>query len=117
MNDDINSILTSVKKAIGGLYENDETFDLDILMFINSEFATLNQLGVGPEEGFKIEDKSATWSDFITDPRLNFVKEYVIIKVRLSFDTSISGGYKEVLQSKAKELEWRINVAAEQIKD
>lgn len=58
------SILNSIK---GLLYidESEKGFDSDIIMHINSVFMVLNQLGVGPDEGFTISDDSATWSDFI----------------------------------------------------
>jgi hypothetical protein len=114
---DSNSILTSVKKAIGGIYECDEDFDSDIIMFINSEFAELCQLGVGPEEGFEIEDKTSKWTDFISDKRLNFVQQYITIKVKMVFDPPQSSFVMDALNKKAEELKWRLNVAAEQLKD
>lgn len=117
MQDDMESILTSIKKTIGGLYEQDETFDADIIMFINSELSVLNQLGIGPENGFSIVDKSSKWSELLDDVRLNAVKELITIKVRLVFDTSLPSGYKDVLQSRAAELEWRMNVMAEQLEE
>ena len=60
------SILNSIK---GLLYidESEKGFDSDIIMHINSVFMVLNQLGVGPDEGFTICDDSATWSDFLGD--------------------------------------------------
>lgn len=117
MNTDSASILTSVKKAIGGIYEDDEDFDSDIIMFINSELAELDQLGVGPKGGFAIEDKTAKWSDFITDNRLNFVQQYVTLKVKMVFDPPSSSFVLEALNRKCEELKWRIILAAEHIKD
>lgn len=115
MNTDSASILTSVKKAIGGIYEDDEDFDSDIIMFINSELAELSQLGVGPKEGFSIEDKKALWTDLITDPRLNFVQQYVTLKVKMVFDPPSSSFVLEALNRKCEELKWRIIIAAEHI--
>ena len=114
---DNNSILTSVKKAIGGLYECDEDFDSDIIMFINSELAELNQLGVGPEEGFAIEDKTALWTDFITDKRLNFVQQYVTLKVKMIFDPPQNSFVMDALNRKCEELKWRINIIAEHLEN
>jgi hypothetical protein len=51
------SILTSTKKILG-VSANYTAFDLDIITHINSVFSTLNQLGVGPANGFMIEDSS-----------------------------------------------------------
>ena len=55
----MDSILTSIKKLLG-IAEEYEHFDPDIVMYINSAFSVLTQLGVGPEEGFRIEDASKT---------------------------------------------------------
>lgn len=111
MND---SILTSVKKAIGGVPEEYEHFDPDIIMCINSVFSILTQLGAGPANGFSIKNKSAVWSDFIPDDsRLEFIKSYMNIRVRLMFDPPISSAVSESLNRTADELEWRIIVANE----
>ena len=49
------SILQSVKKMLGIIPEY-TNFDDDIIMHINSVFMILQQLGVGPKEGFAISD-------------------------------------------------------------
>ena len=67
----MDSILISIKKLLG--IEEDYThFDIDLIMHINSAFMVLNQLGVGPTEGFSISDETATWSDFISEDNKNF---------------------------------------------
>lgn len=107
------SILTTVKKSLG-LIESDTTFDADILLFINSVLANLNQIGVGPENGFQIEDNTATWESFLgTDPRLNNVKAYVYLKVRLLFDPPATSFAIDAIKSQAGELEYRIYTARE----
>lgn len=109
----MDSILSSVKKSLG-VEESDESFDPDILMFTNSVLATLNQIGVGPENGFQIEDKNATWDELLGgDPRFNTVQSYVYLKVQMLFDpppTSFVIAAKEAL---AKEFEFRIYTLAE----
>ena len=107
------SILTSVKKMLG-LEEDYEHFDQDLIIHINSVIATLNQLGVGSEEGFSIQDKNAKWSDFIQDDRLiNLVPTYVYLKVRLIFDPPTVSAVLDSINREANRYEWRINVAAE----
>jgi hypothetical protein len=106
------SILNSVKKMVG-LPETDTSFDLDILTHINSVFSTLNQLGVGPVEGFEILDDSATWETYLTDVRLSFVKTYVFLRVRLLFDPPANSFTIESMNNQIRELEWRINVMRE----
>lgn len=110
MND---SILTSVKKALN-LAEDYEAFDPDVIMHINGVFSTLNQLGVGPSVGFMIEDKVPTWSAFLgSDPRLNHVKTYVFLRVRMLFDPPQTGFHTKAMEDQIKELEWRINAQRE----
>lgn len=111
MADSTNSILTSIKKHLG-LPEEYEHFDPDIIMDINTVFSILCQLGVGPKSGFKIEDKTTIWSDFITDddPRLNMVKSYMEKKVQMLFDPPLSSSLSEAAKSAISELEWRLNV-------
>lgn len=106
------SILLSTKKILG-LEEDYTEFDVDILTHINSAFTTLQQLGIGPPEGFSIEDEDALWADFLTDERLNSVKTYVYLRVRLLFDPPTTSYLIESLSKQAHELEWRLNVTRE----
>lgn len=107
------SILESVKKLINA--EGDEYFDTDIIIHINTVFSVLQQMGVGPEEGFSIDDKTSTWDEFTEDePLFNMVKSYMAIRVKLLFDiASANSYYINQLQAQADELEWRIKTAAE----
>jgi hypothetical protein len=107
------SILLSTKKLLG-LDENYEIFDTDVVIHINSALAILNQLGVGPENGFRITGKKETWSDFLGDDEtlLNTVKDYVYLKTRLVFDPPV-GSMIDLMKSQIAELEWRINVSVE----
>lgn len=109
----MDSILDSVKKNLG--MEADYTpFDPDILMYINSTFSILNQLGIGPEEGFAIEDNVATWTTFLgEDAKLNLVKTYVYLKVRLLFDPPQTSYLIEALNKQIDELEARILIKRE----
>ena len=107
------SILTVTKKMLG--LEADYTaFDIDVLVHINSVFATLQQLGVGPEDGFFVIDDSAVWADYIADKNiLNSVKSYMYLKVRLLFDPPTTSFALDALNKCAQELEWRLNVASD----
>ena len=109
------SILTSIKKLLG-IVEEYEHFDMDLIMHINSVLAILTQLGVGPSNGFLIKDKYATWTDFIgDDPRLEMVKSYVHLKVKLLFDPPLSSAVKDSMTSMISEFEWRLFVAVDPI--
>lgn len=113
---DMDSILGYIKKVIGGIDENNDYYDPDLIMFINAAFSTLAQLGVGPEKPFKIEDDSAEWSDFDYQD-IEAVKEWIYIKVRAIFDPPQNSSVLNALDERRKELEWRMNVMAEEIKD
>lgn len=111
------SILTSIKKLLG-IAEDYEHFDADIVIHINSVLAVLTQLGVGPEDGFTISDKNATWKEFLGDyPNLEGVRSYVYLKVRLLFDPPGSSAVIESMNRLVSELEWRINVAADKTRE
>lgn len=107
------SILDSVKKCLG--IDNQYTvFDPDLIIHINSVFFTLNQLGVGPEDGFSISDNSAVWNDYIPEgSKLEAVKSYMYLKVRMLFDPPTSSFVLTSMENMAKEYEWRLNVQTE----
>lgn len=107
------SILTSVKKILS-IGESDTSFDLDILIHINTVFTTLNQLGIGPEDGFAIEDADATWTTFLTNTtRWAAVKTYVYLKVRMLFDPPQTSYLITSMKEQAQELEYRLSVNRE----
>lgn len=108
------SILTSTKKALG-LDEDYTVFDLDIITHINTAFSTLTSLGVGPAEGFMIEDKATDWTEYIgTDNQLNAVKTYVFLKVRMLFDPPATSFHITAMEHQIEELEWRLNTHREE---
>jgi hypothetical protein len=109
------SILTSTKKILG-IAEDYTVFDLDILTHINTAFSTLTQLGVGPADGFMIEDASAVWTDFdpVDDHQMyQAVKSYVFLKVKQLFDPPTTSYLIDATQKQINELEWRLNVQRE----
>lgn len=114
------SILGTVKKLAGNMTPEYEYFDMDLLVFTNSTLAILTQLGVGPDEGFLVNDTAAIWSDFIGegDKKILFglVKAYVPLKVRQKFDPATSTIVSNSLDACISELEWRIREAAEDLK-
>lgn len=108
------SILQSMKKLLG-MAEDYTAFDADIIIHINSAFMILNQLGVGPANGFSISDENAAWSDYLPENNKNFeaVKTYVYLKTRMVFDPPMSSAVMEAMKQMISELEWRLNVEAE----
>jgi len=109
----LTSILDSVKKSLN-LAADYTPFDEDIIMHINSVLSTLWQLGVGPTDGFMITDKETTWDTFLgSDPRLNHVKTYMFLRVKLLFDPPNTGFTTAAIERQIEQLEWRLNVQRE----
>lgn len=109
----LTSILDSVKKSLN-LAADYTPFDEEIIMHINSVLSTLWQLGVGPTDGFMIMDKETTWDTFLgSDPRLNHVKTYMFLRVKLLFDPPNTGFTTAAIERQIEQLEWRLNVQRE----
>ena len=119
------SILTTIKKMLN-IGEDDTSFDIDIIMNINSVFAILSQLGVGPSNGYRIKDNNDLfnifamldnndlWNSYISDDdNLDDVVSYIYLKVKLMFDPPLNGTVMNAHQQQISELEWRLNVGAE----
>jgi hypothetical protein len=112
---DSDSILSSTKKILG-LGAGYTPFDPDVITHINATFSVLDQLGVGPDGGFFIEDSLATWEDFATTGvltplppnQLNLVKSYIFLKVRMLFDPPATSFLQENMNKQIDQMEWRL---------
>jgi hypothetical protein len=103
------SILNSTKKILG-VDKGYTAFDADIITHINSAFAILSQLGVGPAGGFFIEDASDEWDDYIVnDNGYNLIKTYIFLKVRILFDPPTTSFLLTAMEKQIQEYEWRIS--------
>lgn len=111
-----NSILNTIKKMLGIDADNTD-FDTDVIIHINTVFRTLNQLGIGPNNGYKIYGKENTWDEFIDDLRIEDVKTYMYIKVRLIFDPPQNSFLVNSFEKSAKEYEWRFTVTSDEIQN
>lgn len=106
----MNSILNTIKKMLG-VDASDEYFDVDIITNINTTFTILTQLGVGPEKGYRIEDASNEWSEFLpVGEQLEMVKTYIYLKLRILFDPPSSSFVLDSITKQSQEMEWRLNV-------
>lgn len=109
----MSSILASIKKMLG-IPEEDSAFDNDVIMHINTVFGILTQMGIGSQDGFSITGYEETWSDFTENQtKLEMVKSYIYLKVRLLFDPPQNSSLIESLNRLISELEWRLNVAVD----
>lgn len=110
------SILDSIKKMLGSEL-NDNAFDTDIIIGINSALMALNQIGVGLD-GYRVFGSDETWEAFLEGREdLEAVKTYVYLKVKLAFDTPTNSFVVEALKDQIREYEWRLNINAERSDD
>ena len=107
------SILSTIKKLIG--FEDDYTqFDMDLIIHINTAFASLAQIGSNLKEGFSITDKNNLWSEYTTNTAiLEPVKMYVYLKTKMVFDPPASSMVIETMKQTINELEFRIQISAD----
>ena len=105
------SILQTIRRMIGPSMLDSE-FDTDLVVHINSVLFDLNELGVGPKEGFVVTGDTETWEDFLGEgvKNLEAVKTFVFLKVKMIFDPPTVGGVIAAYEKLIKEYEWRINV-------
>lgn len=102
-------ILDDVKKTIGGSTE-DNSFDIDLIIYINSTLGILSQLGLDEADATPIITETTTWEDLLGSRRdLEIVKTYIILKVKKMFDPPGSAAAIESMNQLISEFEWRIN--------
>lgn len=110
----IDSILNTIKKLLG-LDEDDTSFDVDIIVIINSIIPALSQMGIGPANGFIVMTKDDKWSDYIKESITNLegVKAYLFLKTKLIFDPPTNATVIDAINKSLNELEWRMMLAVE----
>lgn len=104
------SILKSIKKIVN-LGAEYTPFDPDILIYINGAFSILNDIGIGPDGGFFIEDEIPTWDEFVVPAvQLHLVKVFMGLKVRMLFDPPTTSFMIEAMDKQLEEYLWRLSV-------
>lgn len=106
------SILFTIKKMLG-LEVDYDAYDIDVMTHINSALMTLQQLGVGPEQGMFITGPIETWDDFFNPGQmLEAAKSYIYYRVRMVFDPPTNSFVMDSLQKNCDMLEWRLKEQA-----
>lgn len=100
-----NLILEEMKLSLG-ILNNNIGFDTELLLFSNSIKSSLVQLGV-VEMDIDINENT-TWPVWQNDKLGGFVKHYMQVKLRQTFDPTASETMAKTLAASASELEDRI---------
>lgn len=107
------SILGTTKNSLG-LHDDYTVFDQQIIMHINSVFSDLNQIGIGPVEGFEIQDAAATWDSYLlSNSRFSGVKSYMYLRVKMLFDPPTTSFHIAAIKEQIEKWEWRLSVLRE----
>ena len=108
------SIVNTTKKSLG-IDPNDDSFDSDIILNINTIIFSLSQMGVGPSNGFIVTTIDDKWTDYLMSTTINLeaVKTYIYLKTKLLFDPPTNSTVIENINTTLKELEWRMMLAVE----
>lgn len=122
----MDSILDSIKTLLGievkiledpsgeEYDDGDTNFDQELIMYINSVFTILNQLGGGSGEGFKISSREEKWEDyFLEDSIIQLVQSYMYLKIRLMFDPPQNSFLVNTFEKQIAEFEWRLQIIFE----
>ena len=102
------SVLLSIKQMLG-ISPEDTSFDVNVIMSINTALTTLMDLGLTEVEDEIVIDDDMTWDELLggrTD--IEYVKTYVYQKVKMIFDPPTSTAAIDAMQRSISELEWRI---------
>lgn len=113
------SILDTIKEGLG-LVPAYTAFDPVIITHINSALSVLNDVGVGPTDGFEILDAAATWSQFFGPSealarRYSKVKTYMILQIRLWWDPPATSFTISAMEKQIAEALWRISATRDSL--
>lgn len=106
----MDDIITDVKQMLGAsIY--DDSFDVNIVIAINSVLAVLSDIGISEADNVCLEiGDTATWDDLLkgrTD--IEYIKSYIYLKVKMLFDPPSSSALLDAYNRQIAEFEWRLN--------
>ena len=106
------TVLSDVKQYLG-IDPADTTFDVDVMMHIDSALAVLNDLGAcGPLTC----TPTLEWSAVYWDPRLSIVKNVIYLQTKLAFDPPQYSFHVAPFEKLLSEYKYRIRDIAEEAK-
>lgn len=96
-------------KAMLDIAPDDDSFDSQVLGFINGALSDLVDFGIGPPEGFEIEGDEEEWVDLLgTYPDLNRVRTWLYLKVLMLWDPPQTSFLVDMRQKQIDEVAWRL---------
>lgn len=106
-------ILTTIKRDINGLTEDNTDFDDELIDHINSFLRYLNRFGIGVESF--IATKDSLWSDFLGEDVAYYseAKLYITLKIKYWWDPPTVGAAVSAINETLKELEFNLMVRRE----
>ncbi|HEY5444320.1 MAG TPA: hypothetical protein VIJ87_07615 [Pyrinomonadaceae bacterium] len=111
----MDSILLSIKK-LNSVPQDYTAFDDDFVMWINGALSDLVQLGIGPTEGFSVEDENDEWDDYLPSSHLrDGVKTYIALHVRTFFDPLPTSFGQQMMKDQLEEKAWRLKAMQEDL--
>ena len=102
------SVLLSIKQMLG-ISPEDTSFDVNVIMSINTALTILMDLGLTEVEDQIVTSDDMTWDELLGERTdIEYVKTYVYQKVKMIFDPPTSTAAIDAMQRSISELEWRI---------
>lgn len=109
------SILGEIKEQLG-LGAEAVGFNPELVLHINAVLSDMNQLGLGPDDGFEITGPDEEWEDFLgNDPRYNNAKTLMFLRIKMLFDPPQVGYLLTAYEKMIDKAEWRLNIQREEI--
>lgn len=104
----LDSVLLSTKQMLG-ISPEDTSFDVNVIMSINTALTILMDLGLTEVEDQIVTSDDMTWDELLGERTdIEYVKTYVYQKVKMIFDPPTSTAAIDAMQRSISELEWRI---------
>lgn len=111
-------ILQDTKKVLG-IGPDDDSFDTDVILHINSALSNIAQIGISVPGGFSINpENNSTWEELgigsmelgeYTTPVYTQVKTLVYLHTRLAFDPPASSYHLASLERQIEQHMWRLS--------
>ena len=102
------SVLLSIKQMLG-ISPEDTSFDVNVIMSINTALTILMDLGLTEVEDQIVTSDDVTWDELLGERTdIEYVKTYIYQKVKMIFDPPTSTAAIDAMQRSISELEWRI---------